>query len=44
MGTKEVRLTLSEEKHSKLKAQKGGATWREAVEAGCRALAEADGE
>lgn len=38
MGTKDVRVTLTEERHERLKSAKGEATWREALEAGCEVV------
>ena len=38
MGTKSVRVTMTEDAHGKLKAQKGDATWMDVLEAGCEVL------
>lgn len=40
MGTKDVRVTLSESEHSDAKDEKGDATWREALLAGVEAVGE----
>jgi hypothetical protein len=38
MGTKDVRITLTDERHSELKDAKGDRTWRDVLEAGAEAL------
>lgn len=38
MGTKEVRITLTEDTHEKLSEQKSDHTWRDAVIVGCQEL------
>lgn len=38
MGTKEVRITLTESEHSDAKEEKGDATWRDALLAGAEVV------
>ena len=40
MGTKDVRVTLTDEEHQELKAEKAPATWKEAIRAGCEVVGE----
>ena len=40
MGTKDVRVTLTESEHQELKDKKGAATWEDALRAGVEEVGE----
>ena len=40
MGTKDVRITLSDEEHRDLKAKTAPATWKDALRAGVEEVGE----